>query len=212
MKLSRCASSTNHWGQKPKWTHRRPCCGLSGQSMRCRWGRKWLEMTGDCRRPGQSGSCGQNQYQTDWIGLYLAGEQTHWSHWQPSRITSAQSARGFTHRPALHSCTAKVALNMLRFCSMQIWRFANLLLTVLKRQKYLLWWLQHTLNVKSVLWFRSYLSGEGGPVAWPRHLARVELSADLSQVLIGWTWRLDVIHVGNVDHRRAVWKKGWGKV
>lgn len=68
--------------KKTKHTHQKLWCGLSVLSKRCRWGRKWLEMTGDCRRLGQSGSCGQNQYQMDWIGLYLAREQRYWSHSQ----------------------------------------------------------------------------------------------------------------------------------
>lgn len=53
--------------------HQKLCCGLSVLSRRCHWGRKWLEMTGDCRRLGQSGSCGQNQYQMDWTGPYWTG-------------------------------------------------------------------------------------------------------------------------------------------
>jgi len=57
--------------------HQKLCCGLSVLSRRCHWGRKWPGTTGDCRTPGRAGSCGQNQYQRDWTGLYRPGEHRH---------------------------------------------------------------------------------------------------------------------------------------
>lgn len=50
--------------------HRKLCCGLSVLSKHFHLGMKWLGMTKGCRRLGQSGSCGQNQYRMDWTGLY----------------------------------------------------------------------------------------------------------------------------------------------
>lgn len=63
--------------KKKRKAHQKLCCGLSVLSRRCRWGRMWPGMRGDCRRPGPSGSCGQNQYQRDWTGLYWAGEHRY---------------------------------------------------------------------------------------------------------------------------------------
>lgn len=80
-------------------THQKLCCGWSVLSRRCRWERKWPGTTGDCRRPGQSGSCGQNQYQMDWTGLYWTGEHRDWLHIQ--HIGSAQSTQASVwHNPS----------------------------------------------------------------------------------------------------------------
>ncbi len=90
--------------------HQKLCCGLSVLSRRCRWGRKWLGTTRDCRRPGQSGSCGQNQYQKDWTGFYWTGEQRYWldTAYQSCSCTVSSSFRiirdtGFTGQCTLFS-------------------------------------------------------------------------------------------------------------
>lgn len=51
-----------------------------------------------------------------------------------------------------------------------------------------------------------YLSREGGSVAGPCHLIWVELSCDLSKVLVRWAWCLDIIHSRNMDNWRTEWK------
>lgn len=71
--------------------HQKLCCGLSVLSRRCRWGRKWLGTTGDCRRLGRFGSCDQNQYQMDWTGLYWTGEHRYWLDIQQIRVVATLS-------------------------------------------------------------------------------------------------------------------------